>query len=167
MHSSNRPFWLLWMRFMWQWEQGSLESVICPGTHNVSPPGPVPPAFPVAGTGHSLLLKWPACFKAWSFSYGKLLLFSICDKSFFSNLSNMGNANSPDIIIKVKNILKCQLHYFSTSMSSNRAKMLLLYGKCLLCLTGTSWSSSVLRGRMGPQAVLSVEFCLQNWSKPL
>lgn len=36
--------------------------------------------------------------------------------------------------------------------------MLLLYGKYLLCLTGTSWSSSVLRGRMGPRAVFSVEF---------
>lgn len=106
-------------------------------------------------------------FKAWSFSYGKLLLFSICDKLFLPYLSNLGNTNSPDIIIKVKNTLKCLLHDFSRSMSSNRAKMLLLYGKCLLCLTGTSWSSSVLRGGMGPQAVLSVEFCPQNWSKPL
>lgn len=165
MHSSNRPFWLLWMRFMWQWEQGSLESVICPGTHSVSPPGPVPAACPVAGTGHSLLLKSPACFKAWSFLYGKLLLFSICTKSFLPNLSNLGNTNSPGIIIKVKNILKCQLHDFSRGMSSSRAKMLLLYGKSFLCLTVISWSSSVLRGRMDPQAVLSVEFCPQNWSK--
>lgn len=137
---------------------GHLESVICPGTHNVSPPGPVPAASPVAGTGHSLLLKWLACFKAWNFSYGKLLLFSICNKLFLPNLSNLGSTNSPDIIIKVKNILKCQLHDFSRGMSSNRAKMLLLYGKYLLCLTGTSWSSSVLRGRMGPRAVFSVEF---------
>lgn len=146
MHSSNRPFWLLWMRFMWQWEQGSLESVICPGTHNVSPPGSVPPASLVAGAGHSLLLKWLACFKASSFSYRKLLLFSICSKSFLPNLSNLGNTNSPDIIMKVKNILKCWLYDFSRCMSSNRAKMLLLYGKCFLCLTGTSWSSSVLKG---------------------
>lgn len=157
MHSSNRPFWLLWMRFMWQWEQGSLESVICPGTHYVSPPGPVPSASPVAGTGHSLLLKWLAYFKAWNFSYGKLLLFNICNRFFLPNLSNLGSTNSPDIIIKVKNILKCQLHDFSRGMSSNRAKMLLLYGKYLLCLTGTSWSSSVLRGRILPQI----------WSKPL
>lgn len=155
------------MRFMWQWEQGSLESVICPGTHSVSPPGPVPAACPVAGTGHSLLLKSPACFKAWSFLYGKLLLFSICTKSFLPNLSNLGNTNSPGIIIKVKNILKCQLHDFSRGMNSSRAKMLLLYGKSFLCLTVISWSSSVLRGRMDPQAVLSVEFCPQNWSKPL
>lgn len=103
---------------------------------------------PVAGTGHSLLLKWLACFKASSFSYGKLLLFSICSKSFLPNLSNLGNTNSPDIIIKVKNILKCWLHDFARGMSSNRAKMLLLYGKCLLCLTGTSWSSSVLKGEV-------------------
>lgn len=115
---------------------GHLESVICPGTHNVSPPGPVPPASPVAGTSHSLLLKWPACFKAWNFSYGKLLLFSICNKLFLLNLSNLGSTNSPDIIIKVKNILKCQLHDFSRGMSSYRAKMLLLYGRYLLCLTG-------------------------------
>lgn len=136
-----------------------MESVICPGTHSVSPPGPVPAASPVAGTGHSLLLKSLVCFKTWSFSYGKLLLFSISSKSFLPNLSNLGNTNSPGIIRKVKNILKCQLHDFSRGMSSSRAKMLLLYGKSFLCLTGTSWSSSVLRGRMDPQAVLSVEFC--------
>lgn len=95
----------------------------------------------------------PGIFHMGNFGF----FFSISNKSFLPNLSNLGNTNSPDIIIKVKNVLKCQLHDFSRGMSSDRAKML-LYGKCLLCLTGTSWSSSVLRGRMGPQAVFSVEF---------
>lgn len=44
-------------------------------------------------------------------------------------------------------------------MSSNRAKMLLLYGKCLLFLTGISWSSSVLTERWKAHGLCSVWNC--------
>lgn len=177
MHTSNRPFWLLWMRFMWQWEQSSLESVICPGTQKSSPPEPVPLSSPVTGTGWkpatqmtSRVLFQGLQFFIWKLSLQFVLNFlafvAFAILAVLSNLYSLGNTNSPDSIIKVKNILKHWFHYFLLEVWAISSRgMLLLYWKCSLCLTKTSWSYSILlqwkRGRrMGLWAALTL------WNSP-